>query len=49
LDVDEKAEHPDTLKSMANLATTYCQQERQNGAETLNNDIEQTKNGKKSM
>ena len=43
------AEHPDTLRSMGNLAATYSKQGRLEKAETLNNDIEQIRNGKKSM
>ena len=42
-------EHPDTLTSMVNLATTYRQLGRLNEAETLNNDIEQIRNSKKRM
>ena len=33
------AEHPDTLKSMANLASTYWNQERYNEAEQLQNQV----------
>jgi Tetratricopeptide repeat len=41
------AAHPDTLASMANLTATYSQQQRQNEAETLNDNIEQIGNSKK--